>query len=87
MLKLTGFEIDRPITEIDIENDSDAIYTILRLEKEVGFGYREIEILKDLKTIEINHDTPQGYHILKFYDSNGCSFEAGQTPNGYKITN
>ena len=84
MLKFKEFEIARPITEIEIENGADAIYTLLQLEK--YFGYREIEILKDLKSIEINHEVPQGYHILRFFNSGGEGFEGGRTPNGYSIT-
>lgn len=84
MIRFSKFSIKRLITEIDIEQGSDAIFILLRLEK--YFGYREIEILKDLKTIEINHEVPTGYHILRFYDSNGNGFEGGKTPNGYSIT-
>jgi len=84
MLKFKEFEIARPITEIEIENGADAIYTLLQLEKH--FGYREIEILKDLKSIEINHEVPQGYHILRFFNSDGEGFEGGKTPHGYSIT-
>jgi hypothetical protein len=84
MLKFKEFTIKRPITQIEIESGADAIYTLCQLEK--YFGYREIEILKDLKTVEINHDVPSGYKILRFYDSNGNGFEGGKTPNGYSIT-
>ena len=79
------FKIKRSIDKIIIESGSDAIHTLLKLESQIN--YREMAILIDLVEIKINHDTPIGYHILEFYDSNGNGFEGGKTPSGYGITN
>ena len=57
------------------------------LNKGSGFGYREIEILENLESIERNYNVPNGYYILRFFHKDGNIFEAGMTPNGYKITN
>ena len=51
------------------------------------FAYRENAIIKDLASIEINKEVPEGYYILRFYDSKGNGFEGGKTPNGYSVTN
>jgi hypothetical protein len=50
------------------------------------FGYREIEILNNLESIERNYEVPEGYYILRFFDKDDNGFEAGKTPNGYSIT-
>ena len=73
-----------PIESTEIEPGSVAIFTLCKLESQLE--YREIEILKDLKVVKINHEVPAGYHILEFYDSQGKGFEAGKTPSGYSIT-
>lgn len=80
-----SFKIQRSIDQITIESGSDAIFTLMKLESQIN--YREMEILKDLVEIKINHDVPSGYHILEFYDSQGNGFEGGKTPYGYSITN
>lgn len=65
-------------------NEGTAKMIINMLKNE--FGYREKEILLNLKSVEQNKEVPEGYTIYRFYNKNGEGFEAGSTPTGYRVT-
>lgn len=51
------------------------------------FGFRELDILENLATVEKNNNVPSDYTIYKFFNEFGEGFEAGKTPSGYGVTN
>jgi hypothetical protein len=51
------------------------------------FGFRELDILENLTTVEKNNNVPANYIIYKFFNEIGEGFEAGKTPRGYGVTN